>query len=136
MSNLSKSKILAHRQCPKRLWLEIHKQELRDDSGSETVFQFGHQVGAVARTLYDSESNGVFIDLGELDHPAALALSAELLASGRVPIFEAGVAAEGGLAYADVMLPDQRDGILSWHMIEVKAAASLKDYYTAAHYFL
>ncbi len=129
MSNLSKSKILAHRQCPKRLWLEIHKQELRDDSGSETVFQFGHQVGAVARTLYDSESNGVFIDLGELDHPAALALSAELLAAGRVPIFEAGVAAERGLAYADVMLPDQRDGILSWHMIEVKAAASLKDYY-------
>jgi hypothetical protein len=35
MHNLPKSKILAYRQCPKRLWLEIHKPELRDDSGSD-----------------------------------------------------------------------------------------------------
>ena len=26
------------RQCPERLWLEPHKPELRDDSGSELVF--------------------------------------------------------------------------------------------------
>ena len=38
MKNLSKSKIIAYRQCPKRLWLEIHKPELRDDSGSEMAF--------------------------------------------------------------------------------------------------
>ena len=129
LEGLSKSKILAHRQCSKRLWLELHQPELRDDSASEMVFQFGHQVGAVARTLYDPAGRGIFIDVGELGHPAALALSAELLEAGRVPIFEAGVAADGGLAYADVMLPEQRDGTLSWHMIEVKAATSLKDYY-------
>jgi predicted RecB family nuclease len=129
MSNLSKSKILAHRQCPRRLWLELHEPELRDDPDSETVFQFGHQVGAAARSLYDPAGNGVSIDVRELGHPAALALSAELLAAGQAPVFEAGVAADGGLAYADVMVPDLRDGSLSWHMIEVKAATSLKDHY-------
>ena len=25
MPNLAKSKIMAYRQCPKRLWLEIHR---------------------------------------------------------------------------------------------------------------
>jgi hypothetical protein len=129
MFNLSKSKIQANRQCPKRLWLEIHQQELRDDSGSETVFEFGHQVGLVARSVYDPAGTGTFIDVQELGHPAALSLSAELLASGQSSVFEAGVAAEGGLAYADVMLPDRLDGTVSWHMIEVKAATSLKDYY-------
>ena len=45
MRQLSKSKLIAYRQCPKRLWLELHKPELKDDSGSEVVFQIGHQGG-------------------------------------------------------------------------------------------
>jgi hypothetical protein len=42
MRNLSKSKIIAYRQCPKRLWLEIHKPELRDDYASQAVFAIGN----------------------------------------------------------------------------------------------
>lgn len=42
MHTLSKSKLIAYRQCPKRLWLELHRPELRDDSGSETAFQIGN----------------------------------------------------------------------------------------------
>ncbi|ABM41055.1 hypothetical protein Ajs_0812 [Acidovorax sp. JS42] len=34
MRVLSKSKLLAFRQCPKRLWLEIHQPERRKDSGA------------------------------------------------------------------------------------------------------
>ena len=30
MRTLSKSKLLAFRQCPKRLWLEVHQPQLRD----------------------------------------------------------------------------------------------------------
>jgi len=44
MRNLSKSKIISYRQCLKRLWLEIHKPELKDDSASEAVFAIGNQV--------------------------------------------------------------------------------------------
>ena len=63
MRNLSKSKIIAFRQCPKRLWLEIHKPELRDDSASEAVFKIGHQVGDIARSIYDPEGTGETIDI-------------------------------------------------------------------------
>ena len=79
MRNLSKSKIIAYRQCPKRLWLEIHKSELRDDSASEMVFQIGNQVGDMARTIYDVGGNGEFIDINGLGHEQALARSAVLL---------------------------------------------------------
>lgn len=34
MRNLSKSKLIAYRQCPKRLWLEVHRPELREDSAA------------------------------------------------------------------------------------------------------
>ena len=129
MRNLSKSKIIAFRQCPKRLWLEIHKPELRDDSGSEMVFAIGNQVGEVARDIYDPEHTGDLIDINELGHSAALARSAELLALGQNSIFEAGVSIEGALAYADVMLPDVSDGTLRWKMIEVKSSTGVKDYH-------
>ena len=128
MRNLSKSKILAFRQCPKRLWLEIHKPELRDDSGSETAFAIGFQVGDVARKIHDPEGRGVTVDIGELGHGAALALSATLLAEGDGPVFEAGVTIPGALAYADVMLPDRSEGSLRWRMVEVKASTGVKDY--------
>lgn len=128
MRNLSKSKILAFRQCPKRLWLEIHKPELRDDTASEAVFAIGNQVGEIARGIYDPEGNGVTIDIDALGHSEALAKSAVLLANGLTPIFEAGVTIPGALAYADVMLPEQQDGMVAWKMIEVKSSGSVKDY--------
>jgi len=52
-----------------------------------------------------------------------------LLRDGQVPVFEAGMAAGGALAYADVMLPDISDGTLRWKMIEVKSSTSVKDYH-------
>ena len=129
MRSLSKSKIIAYRQCPKRLWLEIHRPELRDDSASEMVFQIGHQVGDVARSIYDPEGRGVLIDIEALGHGEALARSAVLLRDGQTPVFEAGMAAGGALAYADVMLPDISDGTLRWKMIEVKSSTGVKDYH-------
>jgi len=129
MRNLSKSKIIAYRQCPKRLWLEIHKPKLSDDSRSEAVFAIRNQVGEIARKLYDPETAGITIDIEELGHDEALARSAVLLAEGKVPIFEAGVTIEGALAYANVMLPDPQEGEVAWKMIEVKSASRVKDHY-------
>jgi hypothetical protein len=54
LSTLSKSKIIAFRQCPKRLWLEVHKPELREDSAdAQARFQGGYQVGDIAKRIYD-----------------------------------------------------------------------------------
>ena len=129
MRNLSKSKIIAYRQCPKRLWLELYKPELRDDSASELVFQIGHQVGEIAQRIYDPENTGIVIDIQALGHSEALAQSAVLLAEGKSKVFEAGLTVDGALAYADVMLPDHSDGTLRWKMIEVKSSTSVKDYH-------
>lgn len=124
MRKLSKSKIIAYRQCPKRMWLEIHRPELRDDSGSEAVFAIGNQVGEVARKIYDPKSEGLLIDVDALGWDGAFAETGKWLASTREPLFEAALHLPGALALADVMMPEG-DG---WRMIEVKASGSVKAY--------
>ena len=49
-----------------------------------------------------------------------------MLAAAR-PIFEAGFAARGAVAFADVLLPATLGDATAWHLIEVKSSASLKD---------
>ena len=91
MRTFSKSKLLALRQCPKRLWLEIHRPDLREDSAAtQASFQIGHQVGDIARRIYDPESLGAIIDVQREGFARAFELSAELLDSNQ-PIFEAGL---------------------------------------------
>jgi hypothetical protein len=129
MRTLSKSKLLAYRQCPKRLWLEVHRPELRADStATQASFAVGHQVGDIARRLYDPKSKGVLIDPQADGFDAAFARTQELLKSAQ-PIFEAGFRAEGALALADVMLPVRKGGKLGWRMVEVKSSTSVKDYH-------
>lgn len=129
MHTLSKSKLLAFRQCPKRLWLEVHHSELRHDTeATQASFTVGHQVGDIAQQLYDPKRKG------HLFHPktealaAIMARSSELLASAQ-PIFEAGFSAEGALALADVMLPIRKAGKRAWRMIEIKSSTCVKDYH-------
>ena len=130
MRFLSKSKLLAYRQCPKRLWLEVHRPELREDSaGTQARFQAGYQVGDIARRIYDPEGRGAVIDVEAEGFDGAFARTAELLISSRQPVFEAGFEAGGALAFADVMLPEFDNGQLVWRMVEVKSSASVKDYH-------
>lgn len=129
MRTFSKSKLLALRQCPKRLWLEIHRPDLREDSAAtQTSFQVGHQVGDIARRIYDPEGRGALIDLQSEGFARAFEHSAQLLHTNQ-PIFEAGLEAGGALAFADVMLPEQIDGKKVWRMVEVKSSTSVKDYH-------
>ncbi len=130
MRHFSKSKLTAFRQCPKRLWLEIHRPDLREDSsGTEVRFQTGYQVGHIARKLYDPLDSGALIDVETEGFDGAFARSAQLLADSRQPIFEAGLKAAGALAFADVMLPHVENDEVQWQMIEVKSSASVKDYH-------
>ena len=130
MRTFSKSKLLALRQCPKRLWLEVHRPELREDSSAtEASFQIGFQVGDIAQRLYDPEGLGAVIDVATEGFDAAFKRSAELLNSTQQPIFEAGFSAGGAMAFADVMLPVKENGTTVWRMVEVKSATSVKDYH-------
>ena len=128
--SLSKSKLIAFRQCPKRLWLEIHKPELRDDSGSEARFKVGHEVGELAQKLFDRDGRGELINPHEMGWTEAYARSTELLKTGDVPIFESTMRISGAMAMADVMLPDRSYKKLQWEMIEVKSSTSVKDYHS------
>ena len=129
MRNFSKSKLMALRQCEKRLWLEVHRQDLREDSEqAEYRFQVGHQVGDMARALFDPDGKGALIDIDQEGFAAAFARSAELLKQ-RQPIFEAGFSGGGALAFADVMLPTEFPAELAWRMIEVKSSTSVKEYH-------
>lgn len=47
--NLSECKMIAYRQCPKRLWLQIHKPDVAEvSSQSKANFATGNQVGDIA----------------------------------------------------------------------------------------
>lgn len=129
MRTLSKSKLLAFRQCPKRLWLEIHHPELREDSAAtQASFDVGHRVGDIAQRLYDPKGKGQLIDPQAEGFAAAIARTLALLDSSQ-PIFEAGFKAGGVLAFADVMLPTRKAGKRAWRMIEVKSSTKVKDYH-------
>ena len=129
MRTLSKSKLLAYRQCPKRLWLELSRPQLRQDSAqTQAGFDVGHQVGDIARKLYDPKGEGQLIDPQVEGFAAAFARTKALLNSPQ-PIFEAGFSAGGALAFADVMVPLEQDGKLQWKMVEVKSSTSVKDYH-------
>lgn len=126
---LSKSKLLSFRQCPKRVWLEVHCPERREDSsGTQARFEAGHRVGDIARQLYDPKQQGVLIDLEKEGFDAAFARTQALLGSTQ-PIFEAGFRTSEALAFADVMLPTKKAGKVTWKMVEVKSSTSVKDYH-------
>ncbi len=124
MKQLSKSKILAYRQCPKRLWLELHRPEIRDDSGSEFAFAIGNQVGEVARRVYDSAEKGRLRDPHVIGWEESFTATTQALEAGEGPLFEGALQIPGALALADVLVPDGT----GWRMIEVKASSSVKDY--------
>lgn len=125
----SKSKLLTLRQCTKRLWLELYRPELRVDSASsQRVFKTGHEVGEIARDLYDPDHRGHTIDLVRVGYHRALQQTLDLLAE-RLPIFEAGFAADGVMSFADALLPINSSAGDAWRMVEVKSSTGLKDYY-------
>lgn len=129
MCSLSKSKLLAYRQCPKRLWLEIHRTDLMEWSAqAQASFLVGHEVGEIAQTIYDPKGKGVVFDPAVEGYNEVVIRTGELIESQR-PLFEAGFNANGARAYVDVMLPLRRKGRQVWRMVEVKSASQVKDTY-------
>ena len=119
---LSKSRVAAFEQCPKRLWLSVHRpEEARFSDEAEARFAAGHLVGAMACELLP---DGIMIEAVP-DLAAASARTQELLAAGTAAvIFEATFAFNGVLVRIDVLEADGRGG---WHIAEVKSTTSAKD---------
>ncbi len=121
---LSKSRITSFEQCPKKLWLSVHKREFAEtQAGLELRFSGGHAVGAIACEL---SPGGVMIE-AQPDLQAALKQTSALLAAGhRAPIYEATFSHDGVLIQADVLEPA---GESNWRMAEVKSSTGVRDYH-------
>jgi hypothetical protein len=147
MMALSKSRLLAHRQCPKRLWLQINEPELLADSSStQASYAAGHRLGALAQQLFDPNAIGQTFDVVTDGVQAVMTQTQEAIAKTgsvlkhRPPLFEAGVEAAGARAFVDVLLPVKGPKSLPprWAMVEVKSASKVKDVYledAAIQYF-
>lgn len=122
MIGLSKSRIIQHRQCPKRLWLAVHHPELAEENDGKARLTAGNEVGEVARSLYP---DGFLIE--SLDSKQALYDTAQILTKKSRPVFEAAFATNGVLVRSDLLLP-LRGG---YRMVEVKSSTSVKEYHLA-----
>ena len=119
MNNLSKSKILLDRQCPRRLWLQTFKPELAvEDESAISRFRDGNAVGDIARKLHP---NGIFIET--LTKDKALQETAVALQGRPAPVFEAAFMAEDVLVRVDVLLPEAE----GFRLVEVKSSTSMKN---------
>ena len=120
---LSKSKIMAGRQCEKRLWLEVRRPDLIEHGPDvEQRFAVGHDVNNVARAQYPG---GVLISY---DHGAEAAVEDTkrlMEEQPGTPIFEATFKAQDVLVRVDI-LKQCREG---FELIEVKSSTSVKDHY-------
>ena len=122
-ARLSKSRIIAHRQCPKRLWLQTFRPELAEDNDQAVArMDEGNRVGEVARTLHPG---GLLIDGENLQQ--ACRDTEQALKDASRPVFEATLNHQGVLVRADLLLPG--DG--GWRLVEVKSSTSVKDYHYA-----
>lgn len=122
MYHLSKSKIIAYLQCPKRLWLQVHKpNEAEMNMSSEKAISFGNDVGEIARRLYPSgQLAGSYEDI-----LSALSTTQNILKNtDNTVLFEAAFSSGGILIFADII--EKRNSAL--HLIEVKSSTSVKDY--------
>ncbi len=124
MVGLSKSRITAYEQCPRRLWLEVHRRELAAvDEGSQSRLIAGDEVGEEACR---QRPGGILIS-DELGLQAAIAATRDAVVADRQrPIFEATFVHEGVLVRADILEFVPSEG---WHLTEVKSAGSVKAYH-------
>jgi hypothetical protein len=114
---------MSFRQCPKRLWLEIHQpQDKAETENTVQSFRTGHVVGALARRVFDP--HGIGAEISRDPFRDAFPATVDLL-SRRTPIFEAAFGTPSLHAFADVLLPTAA----GWHLIEVKSATSVHDHY-------
>jgi predicted RecB family nuclease len=120
-SGLTKSRYLAGLQCPRRLWLALHRSEAatEPDAADGLRADEGREIERHAQALFPA---GRRVEARE--RAAALDETARLLRDPSVPaIFEAAFAADGLWARVDVL---ERLGPDSWALHEVKSATRVR----------
>lgn len=129
MQHLTKSNLTAFRQCPKRLWFEVYRRnDVVNAPDSKRRMAEGDKIGDIARTKFDANGSGQFIDIKAKGVGEAIRKTADILAD-RQPIFEAGFEANGAWCFVDILLPSGTGLEPKWRMVEVKSSTKLKPYH-------
>ena len=130
---LSKSRIMAGLQCPKRLWLETYHRELiHYEPSSHSAFAQGDAFGVLARSLIEADCDQVGTLIEAVREPvAALTLTQQALAGDPALLFEPAFKADNVFVRADALIRESaQSSALSdeprYTMVEVKASASIK----------
>lgn len=121
---LSKSKVIAGRQCERRIWLEVHRPDLREFSDAQAArLEQGTAFGELARQLLGP---GELVDCG-FDVAAAVDQTNALLGAAKPPrhIFEAALSHENVVVRVDAL---RRVG-KAFELIEVKSSTRVKEYF-------
>lgn len=118
----SKSRYCRAVQCPKMLWLIIHKPELFDEGVlRQSVMDNGREVGELARSLFGIYHEITFAE----DKQQMLLDTAYWIGRDAEVIAEAAFAYEDCFCLADLF----RQGERGWELFEVKSSTSIKDTY-------
>ena len=116
-SGLSKSKLISHLQCEKKLWLSTYKSgQAKHDQAALTRMERGNILGAVARSIFPG---GSLVDTN--DRSSAVAKTKSLLKTNSGPIYEAAFTYDGIQVFIDILVPEE-DG---YHLIEIKSATEV-----------
>jgi len=124
---LSKSKYLTGLQCPKALWINIHRRDLMPpiDASTQAIFDMGHEVGELAQTRFPG---GTLISENHFQIPQAEKSTLKAIASDAPSIYEATFTHEGVSVRLDILVRASGSGTDSvWDMVEVKSGTKVKD---------
>ncbi len=121
---LSKTKIMRGYQCPKNLYLTIHRPEVETPitPDQQARFDQGNVVGAEARKRFPG---GVLVDNAPWDFIGSLKKTRELLSAQTEVIFEAAFEHKGLYARADIIVHNKETG--RWNVFEVKSSLKVKE---------
>jgi hypothetical protein len=122
MTFISKSKYIAGLQCAKLVWYHYNARDRIPpyDESTQAVFDQGHQVGDLAKSLFPG---GLEIQGDHTEFEDVLRRSSEALKERR-PLFEPAFRFGNAYARADILSPVRPD---RWDIIEVKSSTGVKD---------
>jgi len=121
---LSKSLYMRGLQCPKSLYLDRHRPELRGAATPEleALFASGHEVGVYAHMLFPG---GVVVPFDGLSKDEQLAKTRDEIDRETKAIYEAAFSHDDVFVKADIIVRNRG----SWDLYEVKSATSVKEHY-------
>lgn len=122
---LSKSRFLSGMQCAKKLYLDVHKTELKPlpTAAQQSLFDAGHEVGMLAQSFYPNGLDASAV--GDKTLNTAINKTKQWINEGVTTIYEATFSHCGVLSALDILHNENGKKVA----IEVKSSTEVKDYY-------